>query len=55
LIESPSYTTTKPDGSCNVNSTAHPSGGKGTIIMTGKIALEKNDKEMKIKFFLKME
>jgi len=53
-IETPGFAATKPDGSCNVNITAHPSGGKGTIIVTGKIALEKKDKDMKIKSFLKM-
>jgi alpha-L-fucosidase len=52
-IATPGLTLINENGSCNINITAHPSGGKGTIILTGKIKNGKNFSNKSINFYLK--
>lgn len=52
-IETPGFIRKNEDGNCNINITAHPSGGKGTIIFTGKIKNGKNFSNKSINFYLK--
>ncbi len=51
-IETPGFATKNRDGMYNINITAHPSGGKGTIILKGKIIIDRKAKEMKVNFIL---
>ena len=51
-IETPGFATQNRDGMYNINITAHPSGGKGTIILKGKIIIDRKAKEMKVNFIL---
>ena len=48
----PGFTHKNEDGSCNINITAHPSGGKGTIILTGIIMNGKKISNRTINFSL---
>ncbi|HSO85342.1 MAG TPA: alpha-L-fucosidase, partial [Draconibacterium sp.] len=52
-IATPGFSRINKDGSCIINITAHPSGGKGTIILTGKIMNAKNLINESINFKLK--
>jgi alpha-L-fucosidase len=52
-ITTPGFTHNDKDGSCNINITAHPSGGKGTIVLSGKIKNGKNFGNELINFYLK--
>jgi alpha-L-fucosidase len=52
-IATPGFTHNDKDGSCNINITAHPSGGKGTIVLSGKIKNGKNFNNESINFYLK--
>jgi len=52
-ISTPGFTCKNSDGSCNINITAHPSGGKGTILLTGKVSMTGKSKSMKVNFFLR--
>ncbi|MDP4186518.1 MAG: alpha-L-fucosidase [Bacteroidota bacterium] len=51
-ISTPGFTRENPDGSCNINITAHPSGGKGSIILTGQVSAEKQTSHQKVKFYI---
>jgi hypothetical protein len=54
-ITTPGFTRKNEDGNCNINITAHPSGEKGTIIITGKIKNGKNFSNESINFYLKKD
>jgi alpha-L-fucosidase len=51
-IETPGFTRINEDENCNINITAHPSGEKGTIIVTGKIKIDKIRLNQNVKFFI---
>jgi len=51
-VATPGFTRINKNGSCNINITAHPSGGKGTIIVTGQVDAEKQPSHQKIKFYI---
>jgi alpha-L-fucosidase len=51
-IETPGFTRINENGNCNINITAHPSGEKGTIIVTGQIETDKINFSQKVKFFI---
>lgn len=52
-ISTPGFARINENGSCNINITAHPSGGKGTIVLTVKIKNGKNFRNNSINFYLK--
>ena len=51
-ISTQGFTRVNPDGSCNLNITAHPSGEKESIILTGKFDTENRLYDQKMKFLL---
>jgi hypothetical protein len=51
-IETPGFTSINEKGNCNINITAHPSGEKGTIMVSGKLETLKIQIHQKIKFCL---
>ncbi len=51
-IETPGFTRSNEKGNCNINISAHPSGEKGTIIVTGQLETFKNQIHQNVKFFL---
>jgi alpha-L-fucosidase len=52
-ISTPGFTHLNENGSCDINITAHPSGGKGSIILTGKIVNWKKFVNETFNFYLK--
>lgn len=52
-IETPGFTRINENGrTLNINITAHPSGGKGTIIVTGQVEFGKNNPVQNVKYYL---
>ncbi len=51
-VATPGFTQTNMNGSCNINITAHPSGGKGTIRVTGQVDAKNQPSHQKIKFYI---
>lgn len=51
-VATPGFTRTEENGNCNINITAHPSGGKGTVVVTGQFDLENHPPRQKINFYL---
>lgn len=51
-VATPGFTQTNKNGSCNINITAHPSGGKGTIRVTGQVDAKNQPSHQKIKFYI---
>lgn len=51
-VATPGFTRIQENGNCNINITAHPSGGKGTIRVTGQVEFEKNNQIQYVKFYL---
>lgn len=51
-VVTPGFSKCNENGSCNINITAHPSGGKETIKLTGQLEVEKNQPLLSIKFYL---
>jgi hypothetical protein len=51
-ITTPGFTHKDEHGSCNINITAHPSGGKGTIVLTGVIMNGKNLRNRTVNYYL---
>lgn len=52
-VETPGFVNANPDGSCNINITAHPSGGKASIVINGSIKPDKSIAGQNVNFFLK--
>ncbi len=51
-IETPGFTRINENGTCNINITAHPSGGKGTVKLSGELVIEKDQPAQKVRFYL---
>jgi hypothetical protein len=51
-VVTPGFTRITPNGSCSINVTAHPSGGKGTIVLTGKVDAGKKSPDNTVNIFL---
>ena len=51
-VATPGFTRINKNGSCNINITAHPSGGKGTIRVTGQVDAKNQPSHQKIKFYI---
>ncbi|TNF43043.1 MAG: hypothetical protein EP310_05120, partial [Bacteroidetes bacterium] len=51
-VETPGFTQIQENGNCNINITAHPSGGKGTIIITGRVDSQNTPSVTNVKFYL---
>jgi alpha-L-fucosidase len=51
-VATPGFIRIQENGNCNINITAHPSGGKGTIRVTGQVENEKNNQIQYVKFYL---
>lgn len=51
-VVTPGFTRIQKNGNCNINITAHPSGGKGTVIVTGQVDAENNPSVQKVKFYI---
>jgi alpha-L-fucosidase len=51
-ITTPGFTRINLDGNCSINITAHPSGGKGTIVLTGKVHSRENSTHNAVNIFL---
>jgi alpha-L-fucosidase len=51
-IETSGFTRINENGTLNINITAHPSGGKGTIRLSGQLIFEKNKSIGKVIFYL---
>jgi alpha-L-fucosidase len=51
-IETSGFTRINENGTLNINITAHPSGGKGTIRLSGQLIFEKNKTKGKVTFYL---
>jgi alpha-L-fucosidase len=51
-IVTPGFSKCNENGSCNINITAHPAGGKGTIKLNGQLEAEKNQPLLNVKFYL---
>jgi len=51
-VATPGFTHIKENGNCNINITAHPSGGKGTVVLTGQVDAENHPSVQKVKFYI---
>jgi len=51
-VATPGFTRIKENGNCNINITAHPSGGKGTVVLTGKVDAGNHPSVQKVKFYI---
>jgi len=51
-ISTPGFTRINQNGTCSINITAHPSGGKGTIVLTGKVHFGKDNLNSTVNMFL---
>lgn len=51
-IETPGFTRINENGTCNINITAHPSGRKGTVKLSGELDIEKDQPAQKVRFYL---
>jgi alpha-L-fucosidase len=51
-VVTPGFSKSNENGSCNINITAHPAGGKGTIKLNGQLEAEKNQPLLNVKFYL---
>jgi hypothetical protein len=51
-VVTPGFTACNENGICNINITAHPSGGRGTIKLSGQLEVRNNLLAKKARFYL---
>lgn len=51
-IETPGFARINENGTCNLNITAHPSGGRGTVNLNGNLDFENTQPTQVVKFYL---
>lgn len=51
-VATPGFTRIQENGNFNINITAHPSGGKGTVVLTGQVDAGNHPSVQKVKFYI---